>query len=259
MQRKAKITYHNSHEIFVDKFWQLISVSFVIYSHDIGWYIFFLSDLDNQSQSISNDFDQQAVSKDKQKIRKAKKIDEITLPKINSVNIIKSKSNQETTKISSNYEVTEDTKEVDKQNEDKETKFGYFYAKPKAEIKRREEKNNLTKNLFSILADYNIRTSDQLPNYAISLRQNSRNSDHDYVYMQVPLRIPLSYNSLNHIPVDSLLAVFLSNYGQYLPGLYGFQRNYNNLYGYLASNNIHNNKPFGSYKIFSDTDTYQWH
>lgn len=116
--------------------------------------------------------------------------------------------------------------------------------------------NHLTKNLFSILAKYNIRTSDKLPNYAISLRQNSRNSDQDFIYMQVPIKLPLRYNSPDHLPLDSLLAVFLSNYGYYLPGLYGFQRNYNNLYGYLASNNIHNNQPFGAYKIFSDTDSF---
>ncbi|XP_026498342.2 uncharacterized protein LOC113402340 [Vanessa tameamea] len=130
---------------------------------------------------------------------------------------------------------------------------GHRYERPKLEAK---QKKNLTSNLFNILANYNIRTDDKLPNYALSLRQNSRNSNNnEFVYMHVPIKIPFKYNSPNHLPIDPLLAVFLSNYGHYLPRQYGFQRSYANLYGYLASNNIHNNNPYGSYKIFSDTDS----
>ncbi|XP_041988958.1 uncharacterized protein LOC121740352 [Aricia agestis] len=113
-----------------------------------------------------------------------------------------------------------------------------------------ERGNNFTNNLLKILSNYKIRADDVLPNYALSLKQESPKSN-GYVYMRLPYR----YNSLNHAPVDPLLAVFLSNYGYYLPGLFGYQRNYKNLYGYSASNNIHNNKPFGAYKIFADTDS----
>ncbi|XP_038221560.1 uncharacterized protein LOC119839370 [Zerene cesonia] len=113
-------------------------------------------------------------------------------------------------------------------------------------------RDNPTDDFIKILANYNIRSSDKLPNYALS-RQNSRNSN-EFIYM--PIRIPEGYNSPNHVLVDPLLAVFLSNYGYYLPGLFGVAGNYRNLYGYIAANNIHNNKPFGSYKIYSDTDSF---
>ncbi|XP_072949844.1 uncharacterized protein [Epargyreus clarus] len=109
---------------------------------------------------------------------------------------------------------------------------------------------NLSKKLFSILGNYNIRTNDDLPNYAASRHKyNTMSQKQSYAYP------PSRYNSQNHLPIDPLLAVFLSNYGHYLPGLYGFPGNYYNIYGYLASNNIHNNKPFGAYKIYSDTDS----
>ncbi|CAH3996628.1 unnamed protein product [Pieris brassicae] len=112
---------------------------------------------------------------------------------------------------------------------------------------------NPTNDFLKILSNYNIRTSDKLPNYSLSLRQNSRQSPgKDFIYINVPVRIPLRYNSPDHLPVDPLIAVLLSNYGHYLPGYYGVHGNYQNLYGYSASNNIHNNKPFGSYKIYSD-------
>ncbi|CAK1541218.1 unnamed protein product [Leptosia nina] len=116
---------------------------------------------------------------------------------------------------------------------------------------------NPTKDFLKILSNYNIRSSDKLPNYSLSLRQNSRHSpSKDFIYINVPIKLPLSYNSPNHLLVDPLIAVLLSNYGYYLPGYYGVNGKYQNLYGYSAANNIHNNKPFGSYKIFSDTDSY---
>ncbi|CAH0723462.1 unnamed protein product, partial [Brenthis ino] len=217
------------------------------------------TDFDFIHKTAPNILELQSDLYPKQIVRKAKKIDdtysqsnknaidEEDIKKLNNAELnIKSESN--------NYEVIENVRDDEKKEvEEIESTVGYVYEKPKAEAK---EMNHLTKNLFSILANYNIRTSDKLPNYALSLRQNSRNSDQDFIYMQVPIKLPLRYNSPEHLPLDSLLAVFLSNYGYYLPGLYGFQRNYNNLYGYLASNNIHNNKPFGSYKIFSDTDSF---
>lgn len=63
------------------------------------------------------------------------------------------------------------------------------------------------------------------------------------------------YNSLEQTPPDPFVALFLSHYGKYLPASGGsLGDHYNNLYSYLASNNLHNNKPFGSYKIYEDTD-----
>ncbi|XP_046967312.1 uncharacterized protein LOC124535229 [Vanessa cardui] len=157
----------------------------------------------------------------------------------------------------STYDVHENLEQdnliTDENNFKSSVSNGYRYERPKLVTK---QKNNLTSSLFNILANYNIRTDDKLPNYALSLRQNSRNLDsNDFVYMHVPIKIPFKYNSPNHLPIDPLLAVFLSNYGHYMPRQYGFQRRYENLYGYLASNNIHNNNPYGSYKIFSDTDS----
>ncbi|OWR47188.1 hypothetical protein KGM_211469 [Danaus plexippus plexippus] len=162
-------------------------------------------------------------------------------------------NNKKTTRPNNIYEVKEVT-DSDLLTSDQNLQHHrrYFYEPFKLKT---STSNNLTSNLFSILANYNIRTSDKLPNYALSLRPNSRNSDnHDFVYVHVPIKIPLRYNNANHLPLDPLLAVFLSNYGHYIPGLYGYPRGFSNLYGNLASNNIHNNKPFGSYKLFSDTD-----
>lgn len=196
--------------------------------------------------------------------RKAKKIEEshVTLladnviPKDTSTDDSKVINNEIKSEPNHNYEVYETKLEDDslmKQHDLKpfDTKV-YKYEIPTAETKQ----NNLASKLFDILSKYNIRSGDKLPNYALSLRQNSRNSNNkDFIYIQVPIKIPFRYNSQNHYPIDPVLAVFLSNYGHYLPGLYGFHRSYNNLYGYLASNNIHNNNPSGSYKIFSDTDS----
>ncbi|CAH0583304.1 unnamed protein product [Chrysodeixis includens] len=145
------------------------------------------------------------------------------------------------------YEVTEDTDKLFNKGEDETSNdTGYQYTQPI------ETNHNLTSNFYEILSKYNINSEDQLSNYDLSLQRKAQNpltKEH-----RVP--IPYRYNSLNHLPVDPLLAVFLSNYGLYLPSLYGIKSNYNNLYGYLASNNIHNNKPFGLYKIFSDTDSW---
>ncbi|VVC90499.1 unnamed protein product, partial [Leptidea sinapis] len=171
-------------------------------------------------------------------------------------NIIEKYHDKELLKLESKptYAVTEDEDEQITNsnqrniiNEDN----GYIYETPKSEL----SSNDLTNTFIKILSNYNIRSSDKLPNYSLSLRQNSRNSPkNDYTYFYIPIKVPLKYNNPNHLLVDPLLAVFLSNYGYYLPGNYGIQSNYRNIYGYGASNNIHNNKPFGSYKLFSDTD-----
>ncbi|KAJ0178019.1 hypothetical protein K1T71_006892 [Dendrolimus kikuchii] len=157
-------------------------------------------------------------------------------------------------KASSNvYEVTERLPSIIhpvKDVSDNTEQVEYFYERPQL------DKENLTNNFLNILSKYNIKVNDKLPNYALSRRNNDHNRFPTRL-MHYPnnLRIPYGYNSLDHLPVDPILAVFLSNYGYYLPGMYGINRDYNNLYGYLASNNMHNNKPFGLYKIYSDTDS----
>lgn len=62
------------------------------------------------------------------------------------------------------------------------------------------------------------------------------------------------YNSLDHSPPDPYVALLLSHYGRYLPAGNILTTQYRNLYSYLAANNIHNNKPFGAYKIYEDAD-----
>ncbi|XP_026675000.1 uncharacterized protein LOC108631813 [Ceratina calcarata] len=56
-----------------------------------------------------------------------------------------------------------------------------------------------------------------------------------------------SYNSALHPPPNPVLALVLSRYGRYVPGA----RN-PRVYAHMAVNNIHNNKPFGSYKLECD-------
>lgn len=143
------------------------------------------------------------------------------------------------------YEVTEDKSTTSENNYTSENE-GYLHIPPT------DENQNLTSTFYKILSKYNINNEDKLQNYDLSLQRKVQNPMRS-VYRD-PL--PYGYNNLNHLPVDPLLAVFLSNYGFYLPSLYGIRANYNNLYGYLASNNIHNNKPFGLYKVFSDTDSW---
>ncbi|XP_062525205.1 uncharacterized protein LOC110385287 isoform X1 [Bombyx mori] len=137
------------------------------------------------------------------------------------------------------YEVTEDT-ELDQNVGTTNNPLNYIHEKPENDL--REGSLNTTAKLQDILSKYGININDDLPNYALSRR----------LTRSMPIKMP-RYN--NHLPLDPLLAVYLSNYGHYLPGVYGLNNKYYNLYGYLASNNIHNNRPFGSYKIFSDTDS----
>lgn len=132
----------------------------------------------------------------------------------------------------------------------------YDIIKKTQEYATDSDTNEFTDKLRNILSSYNIRVNDDLSNYDLS-RHSSRNpTAQEYILVPIPIRFSNRYNSLNHLPADPLLAVFLSNYGYYLPGQYGISNKYHNSYGYLASNNIHNNKPFGSYKIFADTDSW---
>ncbi|XP_078037381.1 uncharacterized protein LOC144470288 [Augochlora pura] len=58
-----------------------------------------------------------------------------------------------------------------------------------------------------------------------------------------------SYNSVLHPPPSPVLALLLSRYGRYVLGA----RN-PRIYAHMAVNNIHNNKPFGSYKVESERE-----
>ncbi|XP_050671606.1 uncharacterized protein LOC126969966 [Leptidea sinapis] len=206
------------------------------------------------NNNLDTNYDDDNTPIDNLTTRKAKKLYDSNDSAVE--NIIEKYNDKELLKLESKhtYAVTEDEDEQITNsnqrniiNEDN----GYIYETPKSEL----SSNVLTNSFIKILSNYNIRSSDKLPNYSLSLRQNSRNSPkNDYTYFYIPIKVPLKYNNPNHLLVDPLLAVFLSNYGYYLPGNYGIQSNYRNIYGYGASNNIHNNKPFGSYKLFSDTD-----
>jgi hypothetical protein len=66
-------------------------------------------------------------------------------------------------------------------------------------------------------------------------------------------KIP-GHNHNDHLPLNPYLALLLSHYGKYSP-VFGKGRG---LYGYVAANNYHNNKPFGAYKIYEDGDGWGW-
>lgn len=55
------------------------------------------------------------------------------------------------------------------------------------------------------------------------------------------------YNSPLHPPPNPLLSLILSHYGRYLSG-----KQHPKIYSYMAVNNIHNNRPFGQYKLSCD-------
>lgn len=59
----------------------------------------------------------------------------------------------------------------------------------------------------------------------------------------------IGHNSPEQPAADPFLALLLSHYGRYIPR----PGHYDGLYGYNAANNIHNTKPFGSYKIYDDS------
>ncbi|CAG4966987.1 unnamed protein product [Parnassius apollo] len=164
---------------------------------------------------------------------------------------------------SNEYEVTENNEyeeflkgDESNFNINKDLDNQYYTINKMFPANRGNDENDFTSKLLNILSNYNIRVNDVLPNYELS-RETTRRSPpkQEFLLLPIPIRYSSRHNSLNHVTVDPLLAVFLSNYGYYLPGQYGSHNNYQNLYGYLASNNIHNNKPFGSYKIFADTDS----
>lgn len=55
------------------------------------------------------------------------------------------------------------------------------------------------------------------------------------------------YNSPLHPPPNPIISLVLSHYGRYIPG-----PRQPKFYSYMAVNNIHNNRPFGQYKLSSD-------
>ncbi|CAH1976888.1 unnamed protein product [Acanthoscelides obtectus] len=71
---------------------------------------------------------------------------------------------------------------------------------------------------------------------------------------------PPSKNGYNHPelpPLNPYIQLLLSHYGRYLGHTQGKHEGFGSargLYGYTAVNNIHNNKPFGAYKIYEDAD-----
>ncbi|XP_017770270.1 PREDICTED: uncharacterized protein LOC108557997, partial [Nicrophorus vespilloides] len=73
------------------------------------------------------------------------------------------------------------------------------------------------------------------------------------LYLSSSLGIPpvsTGFNHAQHLPINPYVALLLSHYGRYLnlpPN-----RTSKGIYGYTASNNYHNNKPFGAYKIQED-------
>ncbi|KAL7298604.1 hypothetical protein TKK_0008374 [Trichogramma kaykai] len=60
-----------------------------------------------------------------------------------------------------------------------------------------------------------------------------------------PLLDTDSYNSALHPPLNPVLALVLSRYGKYISSK-------SRLYSYTATNNMHNNRPFGQYKYECD-------
>lgn len=159
-------------------------------------------------------------------------------------------TNKKTVEANDSYEVTENPETIYiSKAEPSQNHHGYIYKPPKQDSN--VTKSNPTETLSKILSKYNLNSKDELQNYAISRVSSAQNT----LKSNLP-DVPFKVSSFNYLPVNPLLAVLLSNYGYYLPGAFGIRNNYRNLYGYLASNNIHNNKPFGSYKIYSDTDSY---
>lgn len=213
--------------------------------------------MDPEPDTIKIDKLDQITVHTKENVRKAKKVwnpnvdtgfdNVLAFPDVDSKTDVSTEKTVDviTAATSNTYEVTEhiDTSPAEV---DTTESAGYQYNPPT------DENQNLTSTFYRILSKYNIKTEDKLPNYELSLQRKVQNPSRGTNGVLVPYR----YNSLNHLPADPLLAVFLSNYGFYLPSLYGIKANYNNLYGYLASNNIHNNRPFGLYKVFSDTDSW---
>lgn len=60
------------------------------------------------------------------------------------------------------------------------------------------------------------------------------------------------FNHPAHLPINPYVALLLSHYGRYIQPAAILGRHQRGIYGYAAANNYHNNKPFGSYKIYED-------
>ncbi|KAJ8966077.1 hypothetical protein NQ317_001663, partial [Molorchus minor] len=59
---------------------------------------------------------------------------------------------------------------------------------------------------------------------------------------------PSLSNNSELLPTNPYIALLLSKYGRYVP----YRGSAKGIYAYAASNNYHNNKPFGSYKVHED-------
>ncbi|XP_013191151.1 uncharacterized protein LOC106135407 [Amyelois transitella] len=153
------------------------------------------------------------------------------------------------------YEVIEDIDQFNTNIEKSNDKTKETNRYENFDTDKNNPQKNFTSSFLDILNRNNIKPVDQSTNYIESRYNRLIIPKQNYMFLQIPLTVPQRYNSPNHLPIDPLVAVFLSNYGYYLPNYYGQRNNYRNLYGYLASNNNHNNLPFGMYKIFSDTDS----
>ncbi|KAL3277706.1 hypothetical protein HHI36_013051 [Cryptolaemus montrouzieri] len=90
--------------------------------------------------------------------------------------------------------------------------------------------------------------------YAHYHKPSSSNPLLEALLLSKPLEIPAKftgYNTLQHPPINPYIALLLSHYGRYV-AVPGAGRG---IYSYGAANNYHNNKPFGSYKIYEESDT----
>lgn len=99
---------------------------------------------------------------------------------------------------------------------------GYFYNKP------------ISQNI-KIFKDYYDKPEYSFPDLTAVILELNR--------LIQAIEKTKSYNSVLHIPTNPTLALILSHYGKYT-----IETPKHHSYSYAASNNVHNNKPFGQYK-----------
>ncbi|KAJ8945977.1 hypothetical protein NQ318_017093 [Aromia moschata] len=105
---------------------------------------------------------------------------------------------------------------------------------------------------------YNVIVPSNLPSNQHHFQSSKADSHHNGInessllaalLLSTYLRLPTKPATANHpdlVPINPYIALLLSHYGKYLP----HQGTGRGLYGYIASNNYHNNMPFGSYKVY---------
>lgn len=158
------------------------------------------------------------------------------------------------------YDVTEPT---DEEERNERNSRGYVYKKPVVEpVGLTTARNEFSERLQDNLKKYSIKSNEMLNNYAIS-KNYVNNYDSMFqmyrTHVSPVVAIPFRYNRLNHLPVNPLLGVLLSNYGYYVQSGNGLPNYYRNLYGF-AANQIYNDGLVGnaasqrSYKAYYDTD-----